>query len=136
MFGSSAVLKARVRMRALREPAEIDAWRRKTRKTRFAGEPGRRPTRCQSTEPSILANNSGRSVRRIHQHGVSGGFALELRGFRADFGVSPRFPDACARAQFPLSARRYFASRATLLSLPAHVSRDEAAERAIHCRSA
>jgi hypothetical protein len=52
---------------------------------------------------------------------------------RVDFGVNPRFPDARARAQFPLSARRYFASRAALISLPAHDSRDEAARRAIHC---
>jgi len=53
-----------------------------------------------------------------------------------DSGVNPRFPDALARAQFPLSARRYFASRAALISLPAHDSRDQAARRAIHCRKA
>ncbi|WP_157696157.1 hypothetical protein [Caballeronia temeraria] len=55
---------------------------------------------------------------------------------RIDFGVNPRFPGAFARAEFPLSARGYFAARATLISLPAHDSRDEAARRAIHCRKA
>jgi hypothetical protein len=71
---------------------------------------------------------------------VNAPFQPDLPGkapfLRGNFGVNPRFSDALARAQFPLSARRYFAPRAALISLPAHDSRDEAARRAIHCRKA
>jgi len=56
--------------------------------------------------------------------------------FDAHFGVNPRFADRLSRAEFPLSARRYFASRGALISLPAHDSSGEALRRAIHCRKA
>ncbi|CAH2777208.1 MAG: hypothetical protein CBHOC_0704 [uncultured Caballeronia sp.] len=56
--------------------------------------------------------------------------------FGTKFGVSPPFPDAGIWAEFPISARGYFAARAALISLPAHDSRDERTCRAMHCRKA